>query len=591
MKRVNRINQILLKKYPLVWNTRLVWLLLIGGILHLCFFGLGFINISDPESLHDHNAADIFFTNGVFLLNMLISIILIVGWLIFMFKNNSFKSFYPTTKNNLFRHFLFYFIIIFVNITYYYSYFYGMKTSVNLNHPTQVVGQDIVLSNKTAPFFSHFLGQYDISNKQYPAYFKNVVCETKTELINIEKPHLKFLDKYYQFYTIRKSEKSYEKGQRGDPYIYYEELNDSINLYYYRDTVIDVSEKISTVLPSYYNFSDLFFYDKKGFYYDYRERSHYYRFDRDSFENNVIQFHNNLLNRNNSNEIKKILDDFLKVASKYKIPTNLTTENWFSLIHTDSFLIKNLIRNFSPKIYGRNGYHYQDWGENNSKNVFDENGNRIKTIREEFIESLLTDSYLESDKLRNVFSNIKEIKKINPFVETIHFFLWFSFFLACLIFIYRTSGLKSLIFSSLVVGILTVLLALAAMGFDFLIGGAIMKIDTFMFSLIWIIGTIILSVPIFYLKKNNKMVSSICINISLTFFAMYIFLILQLISIFQEYLCIKGYKSYDPVKNTCITILEYVGIYWSYILFFMAFIFIYFFTEVIRKWKALPENK
>lgn len=596
MKQLNRINQFLLKRYPLIWNTRITWLLILALLTHLFFFLLGFWNLNDPVSLHKHNVAYDFLDNGIFLLGILISIILIFGWLIFMLKNNSFKSFYPTSKNQLFSHFLIYFIIIFSNTTYYYSYFYGMKTSVILHYSDSVVERDIRLANKTAPFFSHYLNEYEINNKQFPSFFRGLYCETNSELINFKKPYLKFLEDSYQYYTLKKIKKNRkEKLKNDEMYLFVDVINDSTDLFYSKDTVIDISKRISTVLPSYFNFSNIFF-DIDGAYngYYYDEYTGNRRFRKDSLTIEFVLTHNILLEKNDPLQIKKLLDDFLLLANKYKIATNLTTESWFPLINTDSFLLKKLIKNKAPLVDYQVEYGYQDWDRKVSQGsvrTFDDNGNRIKTVRDEFIAKLKTDFYLESNKLRNAFYNINQMKTKNPFEETIHFFLWFSFFLTSIVFIYRISGLRSLIFSVLTFGVLGVLLLLIALSYNGLLGNSFLQIETFMACFTWIIGTLILSIPIFYLKKMNKMVTSICINISLSCFAIYLFLILVLISIFQNHLCKLKYKSYEEQRLHCQTIIQYFDIDWSFILFGMTFIFLYFFMEKIRKWRALPEIK
>lgn len=594
MKQVNRINQFLLKHYPLVWNTKLVWLVLAGVFFHLLFFGSGFFSLNNPIALQAHNVEDNFFENGPIFFNMLISTLLIVGWLFFMFKNNSFKNFYPTSRSQLFRHFVLYFIIIIFNISYYYSYFYGMKTSIKLNHPSLIVKKNIDLSNQAAPFFSHYLDQYEIDNKRYPEYFNDLFCETNSDLINFEKPHFKFLNEDYQFYTIRKVEKNLRR-EKHDPHLFNERINDSIYLYYYKDTVIDVSKDIPTSNPSYYNFSEVFFNEFNVYRYSYgyyTEPSLDRKFKEDSLGTQLVKFYNTLLTNNNEAEIKSVLNNFLDVANKYKIATNLTSENWFPLVNTDSFLLRNLIQREAPRI----NHKYQEWdrkNRNRNANTYDANGNRIKTVRDEFISQLETDFFLESDKLENVFTNIKKIKRKNPFENTIHFFMWFSFFLASLVFIFRTSGLKSLIFSAITVGLLSVLLALVIVAYESSIRTVSdpLKIENFMAVFTWIIGTVILVVPIFYLKKTNKMISSICINISLSFFAFYIFLILAIISMIQDHYCDLHYLTSDLKQKHCSNILKDGEILWSYILFFASFIFIYFFAGIIRKWRALPENK
>ncbi|MFK8004734.1 MAG: hypothetical protein AB8H03_00120 [Saprospiraceae bacterium] len=598
MKQVNRINQFLLKHYPLIWNTKLVWLVLAGMFFHILFFGAGFFSLNNPVALQARNVESNFFENGPIFFNMLISTLLIVGWLFFMFKNNSFKDFYPTSRSQLFCHFMLYFIIIIFSISFYYSYFYGMKASVKLNHPSLIVEKDIDLSNQAAPFFSHYLDQYEIDNKLYPEYFSDLLCETKTGLINFEKPHFSFLNEDYQFYTLKKVEENLHTGDPNvDPPVFTERLNDSIYIYYYKDTVIDVSKDIATANPSYYNFSEVFFNKYEVYRYSYNyytEPSRGRKFAKDSVQTELVQFYNTLLTNNNESEIKRVLNDFLVVANKYKVATNLTTENWFSLINTDSFLLRNLIQRDAPRI----NYKYQEWdrkNKNRNTNSYDTNGNRIKTVRDEFIAQLETDFYLESDKLENVFSNIKSIKRKNPFEDSIHFFMWFSFFLASLVFIFRTSGLKSLIFSAITVGLLCVLLALVAIAYESSlrsISGSV-KIENFMAVFTWIIGTAILVVPIFYLKKVSKVITSICINISISFFALYVFLILAIISMIQDYNCdLKyPYSSYTFKAKHCNNILRDIEIYWSYILFVVAFIFIYFFAGIIRKWRALPESK
>ncbi|MFK7776191.1 MAG: hypothetical protein AB8F94_28980 [Saprospiraceae bacterium] len=603
MKQVNRINQFLLKNYPLIWNTKLVWLMLAGLFFHVMFFGLGFLNLNDPSSLQDYKVVDNFFTNGGAMLNMLISTILIVGWLFLMFKNNGFKSFYPTSRSQLFKQFVLYFIIIVFNISYFYSFFYGMKAFVNLNHPSLLVEKDIEAANHAAPFFSHHLDRYEINNKRYPLYLSDLFCETNDELINFNKPHFSFLEEDYQFYTLYEVEKNRNEISKNNfTPVFTQRINDSIFLYHLKDTVIDVSKDIPTAIPSYHNYSDVFFSTGKLYEYDfYTEYPRSIDSRKDSIKQKLVLAHHALLAKNNPSEIKNVLSNLLTVANKYKIKTDLKTEDWFSLIHTDSFEIKNLIRTSPPPpphLNRNNNNQYQNWDSNTKRrnsDAYDENGNRIKTIRDEYIANLQTDFYLESDELRRVFSNINEVKRTNPFEDTIHFFMWFPFFLSSLIFAFRISGLRSIIFSAITVGVLCVLLALVIYVYEFFVPDhtGFIKIENFMAVFTWVIGTAILSIPLFYLKKTNKMISSIAINISFTFFALYIFLILVIISIVQDYYCDLNYlsSSYSLRKEHCNNILKDIGIYWSYILFVVAFVFLFFFSSIIRKWRALPESK
>ncbi|MGZ8537004.1 MAG: hypothetical protein ACXWV9_02020, partial [Flavisolibacter sp.] len=46
---IKRINQHLLTHYPLIWNTRIIWVLSANFILHLLFFLAGFASINSLD--------------------------------------------------------------------------------------------------------------------------------------------------------------------------------------------------------------------------------------------------------------------------------------------------------------------------------------------------------------------------------------------------------------------------------------------------------------------------------------------------------------------------------------------------------------
>lgn len=95
------IQQRLLLRYPLLWNTKIVPLgaLLLG--LNLCFFILGFaLNGISFEETH-RNFFD--FDVTLLLLSLVISLLVLILWLVNYFKNNMLKSFYPTSKYHVYK--------------------------------------------------------------------------------------------------------------------------------------------------------------------------------------------------------------------------------------------------------------------------------------------------------------------------------------------------------------------------------------------------------------------------------------------------------------------------------------------------------
>lgn len=76
------IQKKLLLKYPLLWNTKFVPMVTIGLVLHIIFFGLGYVDGTIDFS--NRNNIDLESTSIMF--GVLIVIIIIILWLINYFK-------------------------------------------------------------------------------------------------------------------------------------------------------------------------------------------------------------------------------------------------------------------------------------------------------------------------------------------------------------------------------------------------------------------------------------------------------------------------------------------------------------------------
>lgn len=597
--RILKVNKFLLEKYPNIWNTKIIWTIAISLIVHLLFFLFGLISLNNVELLHKRDAISNFFDNGSIFFSVIITTLILVIWIVHLFKNNSFKSFYPTTRSNLFGQFLSYFIIIFFASTFYYSYIFGVKTYINFTHKTETVINDIKTVNDGALFFSKDFGNYTLNNLRYPNLFSETYCETKESLIDFNKPYLELFHFNYQFYTLKTLEKKHSELYIDSIYggsVFSKSLN-SHKIYYYKDSVIDVSDKIRTVKPSYFNFTKTF-YDLNRWNNSLKMNSDelFYHIDIEvPYQNNKhytekLRLRNKrnyeLLTRNDPREINQLLSNVLEISSKYKIRHNLTSDKWFKLIyHPENFELKAFLRN-EPK------------GEDseieliNSDYIIDDitvAAEKNLSEQQKFIKERMTDYYIDTYSLQNVFENIEEIKNEDVVSESIHFFLWVSFFIASLIFIFRITGLKESIFTVISVGLLILLISLLAILFSYATNSFGIELSNLMLYLTFFIATIILFIPLFFSKKIKKLVVAICINISITGFPLYILLILGIISLHQTNYCIEkfGVNYHD---NDCFILLNEIGFSASFMLLILGFIFIFFFSDIIRKWRALPEH-
>ena len=136
---MKKIEQYLLERYPSLWNTKIVWLLGIALCAHLFFFLFGFFSVNEEDFSTKYFGTIEKFFPIAFLLNFVISTLLLVGWLVQMSKNNAFKHFYPSNALKLFGQFVQYFLIVFASISFFISFVMGEDVRFRCHYSSSYV--------------------------------------------------------------------------------------------------------------------------------------------------------------------------------------------------------------------------------------------------------------------------------------------------------------------------------------------------------------------------------------------------------------------------------------------------------------------
>lgn len=627
MNFINKINKYLIERYPTIWNTRIVWMLAINLLVHILFYFIGFVSHSNPVSLQSSRVIDDYFSSGVIMVHIIISMLLLVGWLVYMFKNNGFKNFYPTSNIKLFGQFVCYLVIVFASITFYFSYMFGLRSYVNVAYPNDELVKNVEIINKAYPFLSVGYQDYTLDKKAYPKPFYDLYCETNSDLIDHNKKYFETNGYEYQFYSLYKvaitarddnGDFKYPAAEykNGTDLAYKEVVNDTC-MYYFKKDVVDLSADIKTSNLSYYNFSRVFYtlsFDEIDFYdrYNYSYTSSYSTetavYDINPNINKNYEFSKQfsaILDRKNPEEIKKILNDFLEVSKQYKIKTNLDTDKWFKLIyHPDNFEVKNFI------FEDEHTYAYPidsaaaivdtlrtdvaaataavpeetavvEAAEAAAVAVAEVAGSSDKMYH--YYNKNLTKNYYEVDDLSDFLRSVELIKNVDFVSRNIHVYIWIAFFFSTLIFSFRVTNLRSVIFTGITTGVLGLLIGLMVLVYSMSLGG---DEEYFAAYLVLIIATIIILIPFLLLTSASKLFSSIFMNMTINGFVLYLLLILGIISMHQSKACYDENYNY---KENCITILEYLDMYTSYLLLAAGLLFMFLYTAVIKKWRAVPE--
>ena len=297
------IQKKLLLKYPLLWNTKFVPMAIIGVLIHLIFFGLGYtdgtIDFSNKTKF-DIEAISILF--GIILI-----IIIVILWLVNYFKNNAIKSFYSKSKNSLFYEWLQIFIICLLLITFYIPFSIGKQLHQRSYYS---------LEETTKRCESISLADIFIDGS-----FSN------TELDSIHKSKL--------------SEEEFKQiqNQAAEREIY----RDTNYYYFYKDHIVFKGKKydqFSLLTRNIFEFSVI-------------------SKEQDSLNQIKVQ---DWLFQDNKNEVKNLMTNYLKLIKEHNLATNLTPEKWFEITYKapkfEEFLY---IQPFIKEYEAENSYRYNDY--------------------------------------------------------------------------------------------------------------------------------------------------------------------------------------------------------------------------------------
>lgn len=115
MKQLNKIQDYLRLNHPTLWNLKLVHALLLAIVCNAVIFLLGYISLDiiierkyDGEPFYSYSDEP----SAIYFFSFILAVLSFIVWLIFYFRNNRVKRFYPITANKLYGEWLLSFVII-----------------------------------------------------------------------------------------------------------------------------------------------------------------------------------------------------------------------------------------------------------------------------------------------------------------------------------------------------------------------------------------------------------------------------------------------------------------------------------------------
>ncbi len=586
METIKKINKYLVEHYPLIWNTRLVWMLVFALILHLSFFTAGFFAINTQEDVEAHyNLSDFYYDTPAVLIGSLLSVVSLLIWIIYYLKNNAFKNFYPLKKGTLFLQFCIVLLIFFTNITHYFSYRAGVTTKIKALYDWNEIDSDIKGFNNAAIFFLRDLRNYEIEAKRYPEPFPLEHEKTRKYLgitIDTTRAYFSYDGSYYQFFKVDTALVNSDIRNNIYPIEGTDDIDEEHN---YRSTqpfkyriVYDISAQKKLVVPNLYNFSDEFI-----------------SYGQDAVANqNRLKSYQNLLDKKDENLLRASLYGFLNLAKKYDIKHNLNVEDWLHLINLkNDYQYIASIRDRKPQKYEAEKLIYNYYRlktridtipipkfHNEKEQLyysrFEKTSDGKNILRErQYEEYFKAVPFCDFGRLDFFFKNVYYTYHPKFDISSLYGFIVLSIFLALIIYVFKTTDIKNILLSIVTAAVILILGILLVYTVEKYL--ELSKASGIFIVLLVNIVLVLSSILGFTLKWNKSIVA---ILFSLAQFAV------PLIILFSNlyYREILGYRERenDPF-------IQWFNAYGFWLVTMVWIFSIFLYSNAIRKWRAWTE--
>ena len=388
------IQKKLLLKYPLLWNTKFVPMVAIGLLLHLIFFGLGYLDGTIDFS--NRNNLDIEVTCILF--GVLLVIIIIILWLVNYFKNNSLKSFYSKSKYSLFYEWLQIFVVSTLLITFYLPFSVGKQLHQRSYYSLEETTNRCKTIATADMFIDGSFGETEIDSLA-----SGLIDSLGNKIALNYNPE----DADTAEYATEKESMAVE----------------AVAAYTYKDHIIFNGKK-------YDQFSLV---NRNTFEFTVISR------EQDSLNRIQVQ---NWLHQDNKAEVKKLMDNHLSLIREHDLATNLTLDKWFEIVYKapefDEFLyIQPYLKEYET-----------DESYNNSYVYATKVGNEERKYSKYFIQQ---------DVLKEKYDTVSEAHTDSFFnIEMILGFLYGAFGLSILIFSFRVTSGKSCLIAVVTTGVINI---------------------------------------------------------------------------------------------------------------------------------------
>lgn len=466
MNRIKKFDLYLLERFPLLWHTKIIYMLVYSVLISIAFYLWGYL-YTDQNLINNHSINRYFELSFAYLFVLTFGIIGITFWALSYFRKNAVKNFYPLQRF-YFAKTLVSFILIFWSLTWPMTTFeWGVKQKVKTLVPIENLKQNIRIINLANAFLPYSASDYSFKT-YFDSHYPNIQIFERFSSDSGWVDSYDYSDLYLKKGTL---EESYYPSN-------HPEFNDTLNGRIYQFLA---TRSAKTVSPCYQkNFrliekscrydqlsrnklSDLRNYCKEMFdskYFNYpiynlREsylnsiyRNHYYSNQETWYQNQINEQLNSFLDKSSKQDLRKLLGSYELFLQDYEIDYNLQSDSILTYVlkHSENMDFPELV--LTSELY--NEYDIEKESLNQSLESFQihrtQNPNNSQAI-----------FFVDQSQLNSLFHNVK--KANYPYVNWMQLIvsLGVGMALAFLFLLFALSDLITVLISAPVGGLLIIL--------------------------------------------------------------------------------------------------------------------------------------
>lgn len=526
---LKKIQQYLLLHYPLLWNIRIVPVLLGAILINLFFFLIGLlsteINFSTTYSFSYSDTSLIYFGS------VISSILLLTFWLISYSKNNAFKIFYPKNSAKLYVEWLLIFIICMSIAIIPFSFYEGSVQKIKSYASEEETQKAIAILNTVDILIP------ETKNFYYQEYPDEIRPQYEIDAT----------DDYPTDIAIATDTVVLDDSAR-------EETLSSIEMV-----------KPELTFPDYPDFRQLSLLNYNGY------NGLYFSYS----DNLVIPNHQTViqwLKNKDKEKIAGLMNDFLELEKKHNLTSNLSKDKWMQLVYKpNKYPVGdfNLISRSNP-----NTEKYTSYLDDDS-----------------YMSETSSGYYLNYTELSTAYREIWDVYHDGDSESKAHFFFMFTVIfalsLSLIIFSFRVSSGRSWLIAFVSIALIIVGNAFLSLLFTISSKGDYGGFVLFVCVLLGVFIAVVSSIASKISSQQSKGKSIVYINHLIWLLPIVPVLITSLVYLLSEESC-----RYNQGHSGCLHefIADYlIELIWSNICltFLTMWIFVRF---ILLKWKGLAED-